>query len=479
MTYRGKQGGQIGNRVSPMNIWDTIAAISTPIGEGGIGIVRISGEKALSILAKIFQPRQNMKDGDWESHRLYYGNIVSAAAGQIIDEVLVSVMRAPRTYTREDVVEINCHGGIVPVRRIFREVTAQGARIAEPGEFTKRAFLNGRIDLAQAEAVIDVIRAKTDRSLQVALQQLDGELSAVVGTVQNEMLSLLSQIEATIDYPESEVSAPSQAAIREKAISAKASLERLLASSEGGKILREGLKIAIVGKPNVGKSSLLNALLREQRAIVTAVPGTTRDLIEENLSIQGIPLRLVDTAGIRTAADEVERIGIGRSDGAIQTADLILFVLDNTTGITDEDREIARRIGPKECLILLNKIDILRRQISYHEVRTILPGRTVMQISALTGEGVSDLEAKIADTVFRGRLPAENMAVMTNIRHIHAVETALAHVREIIGGVAKNVPIDLLAIDIRAAWESLGKITGSTVTENILDEIFTKFCIGK
>lgn len=462
-----------------MDINDTIAAISTPLGEGGIGIVRLSGDNAVGIMEKVFQPRQKRKGAGWESHRLYYGNIVSAFTGKTIDEVLVSVMLAPRTYTREDVVEINCHGGIIPVRQIFVEVTALGARIAEPGEFTKRAFLNGRIDLAQAEAVIDVIRAKTDRSLQVALQQLDGRLSMEVKAIQTELVRLLARIEAAIDFPDSEIAAPSAAEIRERAFAVGQFLERLLDTAGSGKILREGLQTAIIGKPNVGKSSLLNALLREQRAIVTAVPGTTRDLIEENLSIKGIPLRIVDTAGIRAADNEVEQMGIARSAAAIRAADLILFVLDNTTGITEEDREIALRVKPKESLVLINKIDVLPRRISLNDVQSILPGREAVPISAQTGEGMAVLEERIAATVFSGKISSDNFAVVTNVRHIQAIEAALNNIREVIRGAEIDVPVDLISIDVRDAWEKLGEITGSTVTDDVLDSIFTQFCIGK
>jgi len=462
-----------------MDVNDTIAAISTPMGEGGIGIVRVSGDKAVEIIEKIFRPSPKQKGVDWESHRLYYGGIVSAFTGQVIDEVLVSVMFAPRTYTREDVVEINCHGGIVPVRQIFIEVTKLGARIAEPGEFTRRAFLNGRIDLAQAEAVIDVIRAKTDRCLRVALQQLEGRLSESVRAIQADLLGLLARIEAAIDFPDQEIAPPPPAVIRELAMSIEAALQGLLATADQGKIMREGLQTAIIGKPNVGKSSLLNALLREQRAIVTAVPGTTRDIIEESVNIQGIPLRIVDTAGIRASGDEVEQLGIARSAAAIQAADMILFVLDNATGITEEDREIARRIDSKQCLVLINKSDVNPLRLTADAVQEILPARDVLSISVRTGDGMNALEDWIAAAVFRGDVSGENDAVVSNVRHSRALDAALVHIREVISGAEADVPVDLISIDVREAWEKLGEITGSTVTADVLDEIFSQFCIGK
>lgn len=456
---------------------DTIAAISTPLGEGGIGIVRVSGPEAVEITGKIFKARRAGWEGN-ASHRLIYGHIYDHG-GNVVDEVLVGYMKAPYTYTREDVVEINCHGGIVPLRRTLELVLAGGARLAEPGEFSKRAFLNGRLDLAQAESVIDIIRSKTEAGLKMAVSQLKGRLSGKITELQDRLLGLLAQVEANIDFPEDDLEDATGQKIIDLSQELLAEINDLIKGADAGKIYRDGLSTVIIGRPNVGKSSLLNSLLRENRAIVTEVPGTTRDIIEDYINIRGIPLKIIDTAGLRETDDLVEKIGVEKTRDMIGRADLVLLVLDAARGLAGDDLTVIRQIGAKKTVILVNKVDVAEQRIKEQEVIELAEGRPVLWVSAETGQGIEELEEKIVEMVLGGQVAATDSLLVANVRHKTVLETAARHLAEAMEGIRENLPVDMVAIDIRTAWEALGEITGSTVTEDLLDRIFRDFCIGK
>lgn len=443
---------------------DTIAAIATPLGEGGIGIVRMSGPQAQEIGAQIFTGR--LRD-----RYLAHGYVIDPVTGERVDEVLAVLMRAPRTYTREDVVEFHGHGGPVPLQRILSLCLRSGARQAEPGEFTLRAFLNGRLDLCQAEAVLDVIQAKTDASLRLALQGLSGRLSARIAAVRQELLSVLAYLTARIDFPDDDVPA---ADVTPQLHNAAASLRRLCKTADTGMIYRTGLRTAIIGRPNVGKSSLLNRLLRENRAIVTDIPGTTRDTLEEMMNLRGLPLVLTDTAGINEAtADVVERLGIERSRQALARSDFVLLVLDSSEPLTDRDRELITAVTGRPALAVLNKRDLPAR-IQADEVP--LPS---VRVSALTGEGIEELEEAILRAVTGCGVTSSDDAIITNVRHKEALERALRHVESAIAGFGGGATEDLIAVDLTSALTALGEITGEAVTEDLLDTIFSRFCIGK
>jgi len=454
---------------------DTIAAISTPPGEGGVGMVRISGDKAFAIAEKVFRPA---RPGDWrrEGFKLHYGHAVDRVTGEVIDEVLLAVMKAPHTYTREDVVEINCHGGSVPLRAALKAVLDAGARLAAPGEFTKRAFLNGRIDLTQAESVIDVIRSKTEASLKVALSQLGGGLSLKINSLQDKILGMLAQLEASIDFPEDDVDEKSLRELKETAGEIIMGLDQLIEAAGRGRIYREGIMTVITGRPNVGKSSLLNALLGRERAIVTDIPGTTRDIIEETINIRGIPLVLADTAGLRETGDIVEIIGVEKTRQILAGAGLILFMIDAGQGVTGEDCEIIKTVDREKTILIINKIDVEESPELPPEEEWNIPR---VEISALKGEGIENLESKIEQMVTGGRTGSPDSIVVSNIRHESALVKTRGNLAEFMARADERVPPDLLSIDIRGAWETLGEITGSTVTEDLLDRIFNDFCIGK
>lgn len=442
---------------------DTIAAISTPIGEGGIGIIRLSGQDARAIAQKLF-------DKPLSDHRLVYGHIINPETSEIIDEVLISYMASPHTYTREDIVEINCHGGIVPLQQILGLVLKCGARPAEPGEFTLRAFLNGRIDLSQAESVLDIIQSKTNASLRHAVQGLEGKLSEQIRNLRGELLSILAYLTARIDFPEDEVE--EQDAI-EPIKDALKTLNRLIDTADAGMIYRHGIRTAIVGRPNVGKSSLLNRLLRESRAIVTPIPGTTRDTLEEIVSLKGVPFVLVDTAGIARSADPVETLGIERSCKAIENAELVLLVLDSSQPLNEEDSEIIYLLEGKTILVAANKSD-LTTMASLDDLTW-----PVIQTSALTGDGIENFESKMVDIALGGKVTSSDAFLVTNIRHKEALQRAAAHLAEVQASLEASMPDDFATIDLTAALQALGEITGEAVTEDLLETFFSQFCIGK
>lgn len=457
---------------------DTIAAISTAPGEGGIGIVRISGVDAIDILDKIFISKKGRSTKDFASYTMRYGHILDFNSREIIDEVIVSYMKSPSTYTREDVVEIYCHGGAVPVKRIMESVLLAGARLAEPGEFTKRAFLNGRIDLSQAEAVIDLIRSKTDKSSEAALKQLSGSLSKKLGTIRAKLIDIMSHIEASIDFPEDDVDEVLYDSLGKELAGIENEIDEMIRSADTGKILREGLNTVIIGKPNVGKSSLLNALLEENRAIVTDIPGTTRDIIEETLNIRGIPINIIDTAGIRETRDEVERIGVERTREYYRKADLCIFILDSGDRLTQEDEEIFSLVKDKKCIVLINKVD-LPSCIDRERVKELAKGKKVLDISIKEGTGLESLKDEIVNMVYKDGIEISSDMMVTNVRHKDLLIKARRALAGSIEGIQGNVPLDLVSIDVRQCLEHIGEITGETVQEDIIDRIFSQFCIGK
>lgn len=456
--------------------FDTIAAISTPPGEGAISIVRLSGEEALPIAEKIFKGRDLQKVA---SHTINYGHIVDPENGEVIDEVMVSVLRAPKTYTREEMVEINTHGGIVATNHVLQLLLSHGARLAEPGEFTKRAFLNGRIDLTQAESVMDLIRAKTDRAMQVAVNQLDGNLSRLIKNIRQEILDALAQVEVNIDYPEYDaVETMTTKMLLEKATMVKKQIEQLLATASQGKVLREGLATAIVGRPNVGKSSLLNYLLHEDKAIVTDVAGTTRDVIEEYVNVRDVPLKLIDTAGIRETDDKVEKIGVERSKQAITQADLVLLILNNSEALTDEDRTLLAATQDKKRLVILNKTDLPVKLDEAELQQTVAP-ENIIAISALTATGVDQLEQRIADLFWGGIDNSQSTTLVSNARQIGLLNQAKQALDDVLAGIKAEMPVDLVQIDMTRCWNLLGEITGDAYQDELLNQLFSQFCLGK
>ncbi|MCC4045855.1 tRNA uridine-5-carboxymethylaminomethyl(34) synthesis GTPase MnmE [Enterococcus gallinarum] len=464
--------------VSITQEFDTIAAISTPPGEGAISIVRLSGEQAISIADAVFQSGKK-KLIDVSSHTIHYGHIFDPEKYQMMDEVMVSIMRKPKTFTREDVVEINCHGGIVVVNQILQLVLRQGARLAEPGEFTKRAFLNGRVDLSQAEAVMDLIRAKTDKAMNLAINQLDGNLSRLIRQLRQEILETLAQVEVNIDYPEyDDVEELTTRLLLEKANQVQKQIQALLQTAQQGKILREGLSTAIIGRPNVGKSSLLNHLLREEKAIVTDIAGTTRDVIEEYVNVRGVPLKLVDTAGIRETEDIVEKIGVERSRKALSEADLILLVLNQSESLTPEDKQLLDITSGNKRIILLNKTDLPSR-INQEDLVPYLENEHAFPISVLTSEGLDQLEQAIADLFFGGNTGDKDASYLSNTRHIALLEKAEHSLAEVIQGIESGMPVDLVQIDMTRCWDYLGEIVGDSVQDELITQLFSQFCLGK
>ncbi|HSO58487.1 MAG TPA: tRNA uridine-5-carboxymethylaminomethyl(34) synthesis GTPase MnmE [Paenisporosarcina sp.] len=459
--------------------FDTIAAISTPMGEGAIAIVRLSGSDAISIADQIFRSPGAKALSTQLTHTIHYGHLIEPTTGDVVEEVMLSLMKGPKTFTREDVVEINCHGGIVTVNQVLQLVLRHGARLAEPGEFTKRAFLNGRIDLSQAEAVMDLIRAKTDRAMNVALGQMDGKLSRLIATLRQALLETLAQVEVNIDYPEyDDVEEMTLPMIIEKSTWVQNEIERLLQTSVQGKILREGLSTVIIGRPNVGKSSLLNSLVQENKAIVTEVAGTTRDIIEEYVNVRGVPLKLVDTAGIRETEDIVERIGVERSRQVLKQADLILLVLNHSDELTIEDERLFEAIHGMDFIVVINKTD-LDKKIDMQRVQELAGNRKIISTSLLQEEGVDQLEEAIASLFFEGSLESGDLTYVSNARHIALLHQAKHTIEDAINAAHAAVPIDMIQIDVTRTWEILGEITGDTVEESLIDQLFSQFCLGK
>ena len=437
----------------------------------------MSGEKSFEVLGKIFEAKNEQKIEDIKGYSIKYGYIKEN--GQIVDEVLVSYFKAPKSYTTENMCEINSHGGNVIVKKILELCLKNGAELAEPGEFTKRAFLNGRIDLLQAESVIDVINAKSEKEAKAGVKQLEGFLSEEIGKIKKEILDVMVNIEVAIDYPEYDVEDVTTNQLQDMLNSVETKLVKLENSFDNGKIIKEGIKTAIIGKPNAGKSSLLNAILREDRAIVTEIAGTTRDTIEEFVNIRGIPLKLIDTAGIREAKDEVEKIGITKTREIADTADLVIAIFDCTKQLTDEDLEILKIAENKKSIIILNKIDLEPRVISVKNVRLKSFEGNIIEISALNKIGLEKLEEKIVDLFNLNQINLDNEVVITNIRHKNLISKAIENVKKAKITIENKMPLDIIAINIKDILEDLGNITGEIVSEDIINEIFAKFCLGK
>lgn len=456
-----------------MYVRDTIAAISTPPGNGGIGIVRVSGERAAGIADSIFKPVSN---GGLDSHRFYFGTIIDPERGEAVDEAMAVLMLSPRSYTREDVLELHCHGGMLVVERVLALCLGQGARLAEPGEFTRRAFLNGRIDLVQAEAVMDIIGSKSEAALRLAQHQREGLLSRRLGEIRNDLQHALALVEAYIDFPEDDLGDPDTAAISTRLDSARAAVAELVDGFDDGRALREGISVLIIGKPNAGKSSLLNRLLNENRAIVTHVPGTTRDIIEETINLGGLPVRLLDTAGIRHTEDLIEQEGIRRALDKIPLADLVLFVMDGTAPFGDEDCLILDGLKQSRTIGVINKCD-LPDQL---QLPALFPDMPLVQISAQSGEGVDRLRELIRNTFLHSAaIDSREFVAISRARHRDALLSALAVLDGISTRFSHGAGLELLAVDLREALASVGSVTGHSTPDEILDIVFSSFCIGK
>ncbi len=451
---------------------DTIAAISTPIGEGGIAIIRVSGPNAFTVGNRLFHSRDG-RVSEFPSHTLHFGTI--GRNGEVIDQVMLAVLRAPRTYTKEDTVEINCHGGILTARKILALCLQSGARLAEPGEFTKRAFLNGRLDLTQAEAVMDLIRAKSDRAHTAAVHELEGHLSKKIDQAREKLITILAHIEAHIDFPEEDIAPETRETLLRDTEAVLAFIQSLLATAREGKILREGISVAIVGRPNVGKSSLMNALIGSDRSIVTSVPGTTRDTIEETASISGIPFHLTDTAGIRKTRGAVEQIGVERSHKALDTSEIVLLVLDSSKPLSAADRELAERSREKNTVLILNKIDLPTRLRLPEDLAPV----DCVQVSATNGTGLDTLREKLMSLAYSGKIGTTGVDVAINERHYASLKLAYKYLTECIVLFKSNYQLELVAQQLRRSLNTIGEITGKTATEDILSKIFSTFCIGK
>lgn len=460
-----------------MDNLDTIVAISTPLGEGGIGILRLSGKEAIKISAEALRLSSGEELGEIPSHNLKLGYVIRSDTGERIDQVLVSVMRAPSTYTREDIVEVNCHGGIVPLRAALEALVEAGARLAEPGEFTKRAFLNGRIDLAQAEAVVDIIRSKTDEGLKIAMGQLEGRVSEKVSEIKKMIFEVVVQAEASIDFADEDIETMSYKDMGERIEEARREIEKLIRSADTGRAYREGVRVAIAGRPNVGKSSLLNALVKETRVIVTSVPGTTRDVVEETINIKGVPFKLRDTAGIRPPGNEVERIGVGLSRKEIRDADVVLLVLDASTPLAEEDIAIAEEAKERKTVAVLNKTDLPQKIEEESVIKKI--GKEIVKISATEEEGLEDLERVMLGLVLSGDVFLNGEAIVANVRHKKALEKARDDLLEAERTIRDEIPEEFVVTLLHDALDSIGEVTGETVKADLLSKIFSQFCIGK
>lgn len=460
---------------------DTIAAVATAFGEGGIGIIRISGERSGEILDCLFvpgNPTGEKAKARPAGRQLTYGHIFATDTGKVIDEVLAVFMKGPATYTKEDIAEIHCHGGVVTLQKVLSLVLSCGARLAEPGEFTKRAFLNGRIDLAQAEAVIDLIKAKTDKSFEVAMDQMEGNLSVKVRKIKDDLMDLLVELAVNLDYPDEDIIEITYDKLIESLSAIGEEIEILMSTADTGRLIREGLKVTIAGRPNVGKSSLLNRLLKESRAIVTDLPGTTRDTIEEVMSIRGIPVYITDTAGIHETDDPIERIGIEKSKEAFNKADLILFMVDGSLPLREEDRYIAEHVGERRSIILVNKKD-LGRQVTESQLKELLPRAAIIDTSIVSEEGISQLEETIVSMVYGGSLRQEQSGLITNARQKDLLRRASVALKDGKEMADRREALDFIEVDVRQAYLLVGEIIGESVSEDIIDQVFARFCLGK
>ena len=457
--------------------FDTITSISTPMGEGAIGIVRLSGPQAIEIGDILYKGKKKLSEV--ETHTINYGHIIDPETNETVEEVMVSVLRAPKTFTREDIIEINCHGGILTINRILELTMTYGARMAEPGEYTKRAFLNGRIDLSQAEAVMDFIRSKTDRASKVAMNQIEGRLSDLIKRQRQSILEILAQVEVNIDYPEyDDVEDATTDFLLAQSKRIKEEINRLLETGAQGKIMREGLSTVIVGRPNVGKSSMLNNLIQDNKAIVTEVAGTTRDVLEEYVNVRGVPLRLVDTAGIRDTEDIVEKIGVERSRKALSEADLILFVLNNNEPLTEDDQTLFEVIKNEDVIVIINKTD-LEQRLDVSELREMIGDMPLIQTSMLKQEGIDELEIQIKDLFFGGEVQNQDMTYVSNSRHISLLKQARQSIQDAIDAAESGIPMDMVQIDLTRTWEILGEIIGESASDELIDQLFSQFCLGK
>jgi len=457
--------------------FDTITSISTPMGEGAIGIVRLSGPQAIEIGDILYKGKKKLSEV--ETHTINYGHIIDPETNETVEEVMVSVLRAPKTFTREDIIEINCHGGILTINRILELTMTYGARMAEPGEYTKRAFLNGRIDLSQAEAVMDFIRSKTDRASKVAMNQIEGRLSDLIKKQRQSILEILAQVEVNIDYPEyDDVEDATTDFLLEQSKRIKEEINQLLETGAQGKIMREGLSTVIVGRPNVGKSSMLNNLIQDNKAIVTEVAGTTRDVLEEYVNVRGVPLRLVDTAGIRDTEDIVEKIGVERSRKALSEADLILFVLNNNEPLTEDDQTLFEVIKNEDVIVIINKTD-LEQRLDVSELREMIGDMPLIQTSMLKQEGIDELEIQIKDLFFGGEVQNQDMTYVSNSRHISLLKQARQSIQDAIDAAESGIPMDMVQIDLTRTWEILGEIIGESESDELIDQLFSQFCLGK
>ena len=469
---------------------DTIVAVSTPIGEGGIGIVRLSGKTSLAILDKIFLSKSGKKPSRFKTYTVHYGHIIDnnnsgghRAEGverKVVDEVILTVMRAPKSYTKEDIVEINCHSGIASLKKILDLCLINGAALASPGEFTKRAFLNGRIDISQAEAVLDIIKAKTELSLKSALNNLEGLFSKKINEIRKSLIEIYARIEASIDFSEEDLKGLRKDAIFKRLNAVKNEIEKFISSSNQGRILRQGIKTVICGSPNVGKSSLMNAILKESRSIVTHIPGTTRDTIEEIVNIKGIPVTLVDTAGITDTDHPVEKEGVKRSHVYLESADLVLLVLDQSRKLNKDDLDIINKIrdNKKETIVVINKADLKDRS-DIKKIKKFFPKSPFTRISALNLKGIDNLENEIKDMVWKGKAPGADFIGVSNQRQLDILRRSVSDIKEAIDGYKSRLSMDCISVYVRSSIESLGEITGHTITEEALDKIFSEFCIGK
>jgi tRNA modification GTPase len=459
---------------------DTIAAISTPLGEGGIGIIRLSGKDAMQIAEKIFRSVKGKSLLDLKSHRIIHGHVFDPSTRNKLDEVLVTVMRSPYSYTKEDVVEINCHSGMITLRETLALILQQGARLAEPGEFTRRAFLNGRIDLSQAEAVIDLIRSKTDESRRIALEQLQGGLSEKITALRDSLTEVCANVEAQIDFPEDEIEPADNQVLLESMKNIEREHQMILKTYDEARFFREGLSTAIVGRPNVGKSSLLNAVLKRDRAIVTEIPGTTRDVIEEYLNINGLPLRIMDTAGIRAVEDIAEKEGVKRSLQSIENADLVIAIFDSSEPLREEDLAVIERVRDKNTIFVFNKSD-LPAVIDKNALLSLnlSPSLSFVRISATKGDGIEELKNRIFESCLKDWREEREGVVISNLRHKNSIEHAKASLNRAILAFTENQPLEIIALELRDSLDKLGEIVGVITTDDILNKIFSDFCIGK